>query len=59
MYIPSPSYLNTGDNSWQLTAATFVGLMSVPGLAILYGGIVKKNGLSIPLLWFFTLFPLC
>ncbi|WP_028962870.1 ammonium transporter [Sulfobacillus thermosulfidooxidans] len=43
MYIPSPSYLNTGDNSWQLTAATFVGLQSVPGLAILYGGIVKKK----------------
>lgn len=43
MYIPNPAYLNTGDNSWQLTAATFVGLQSVPGLAILYGGIVKKK----------------
>lgn len=43
MYIPSPSYLNTGDNSWQLTAATFVGLQTVPGIALLYGGIVKKK----------------
>lgn len=43
MYIPDPRYLNPGDNSWQLTAATFVGLQSVPGLAILYGGIVKKK----------------
>ncbi|MCY0879386.1 MAG: ammonium transporter [Firmicutes bacterium] len=43
MLIPSPHYLNTGDNAWQLTAATFVGLQSVPGLAILYGGIVKKK----------------
>ena len=25
-----PSYLNPGDNAWQLTAATFVGLMSLP-----------------------------
>ncbi|NMP22963.1 ammonium transporter [Sulfobacillus harzensis] len=43
MLIPSPHYLNPGDNSWQLTAATFVGLQTVPGLAILYGGIVKKK----------------
>ncbi len=37
------AWLNTGDNSWQLTAATFVGLMSVPGLALLYGGLVPKK----------------
>ncbi len=43
MLIPDPRYLNPGDNSWQLTAATFVGLQTVPGLAILYGGIVKKK----------------
>jgi Amt family ammonium transporter len=35
--------LDTGSNSWQLTAATFVGLMSVPGLAVLYGGLVPKK----------------
>ncbi|HEY3926246.1 MAG TPA: ammonium transporter [Acidothermaceae bacterium] len=38
-----PSWLDTGSNSWQLTAATFVGLMSVPGLAVLYGGLVPKK----------------
>jgi ammonium transporter, Amt family len=38
-----PSWLDTGDNAWQLTAATFVGLMSVPGLALLYGGLVPKK----------------
>jgi Amt family ammonium transporter len=37
------SWLDTGDNAWQLTAATFVGLQSVPGLVVLYGGIVKKK----------------
>jgi Amt family ammonium transporter len=36
-------YLNTGDNAWQLTAATFVALMSVPGLALLFGGLVQKK----------------
>ncbi|MDQ1494173.1 MAG: ammonium transporter, Amt family [Actinomycetota bacterium] len=38
-----PSWLDTGSNSWQLTAATFVGLMSVPGLALLYGGLVPRK----------------
>ncbi|WP_297491148.1 ammonium transporter [Acidocella sp.] len=37
------SWLDTGDNAWQLTAATLVGIQSIPGLAILYGGAVKKK----------------
>jgi Amt family ammonium transporter len=43
MLLPSPHWLDTGDNAWQLAAATFVGLQSIPGLVILYGGIVKKK----------------
>lgn len=39
----SPEWLNKGDNAWQLTAATMVGLQSVPGLVILYGSMVKKK----------------
>ncbi|XP_026388193.1 ammonium transporter 3 member 1-like isoform X2 [Papaver somniferum] len=39
----SPDWLNKGDNAWQLTSATLVGLQSVPGLVILYGSIVKKK----------------
>jgi ammonium transporter, Amt family len=41
--VPSPQWLDTGNNAWQLAAATFVGLQSIPGLTILYGGIVKKK----------------
>jgi len=41
--VPYPSWLNAGDNSWQLTAATLVGLMSIPALAVLYGGLVQKK----------------
>src|SRR5271168_97774 len=41
--VPSPQWLDTGDNAWQLAAATFVGLQSIPGLTILYGGVVKKK----------------
>jgi ammonium transporter, Amt family len=43
MLVPSPKWLDTGSNAWQMAAATFVGLQSVPGLVILYGGIVKKK----------------
>uniref|UniRef100_J3M809 Ammonium transporter n=1 Tax=Oryza brachyantha TaxID=4533 RepID=J3M809_ORYBR len=38
-----PEWLNKGDNAWQLTAATLVGIQSMPGLVVLYGSIVKKK----------------
>ncbi|HWE59732.1 MAG TPA: ammonium transporter [Solirubrobacteraceae bacterium] len=36
-------WLNQGDTAWQVTAATLVGLMSVPGLVVLYGGVMQKR----------------
>lgn len=36
-------WLDTGNNAWQLTAATLVGLMSIPGLVVLYGGVMQKR----------------
>jgi Amt family ammonium transporter len=42
-YVPYPSWLNSGDNAWQITAATFVGLMSLPALAVLYASLVQKK----------------
>ncbi|TPX31768.1 hypothetical protein SmJEL517_g04974 [Synchytrium microbalum] len=36
-------WLDTGDQAWQLTAATLVGLQSVPGLMIMYGGLVPTK----------------
>ena len=41
--IPYPSWLVPADNTWQLVAATLVGLMSLPGIAVLYGGLVRKK----------------
>ncbi|KAI7730810.1 hypothetical protein M8C21_027741 [Ambrosia artemisiifolia] len=38
-----PLWLNKGDNGWQLTASTLVGLQSMPGLVVLYASIVKKK----------------
>src|SRR4051795_10787706 len=36
-------WLNEGANSWQLTAATLGGLMSIPRLVVLYGGVMQKS----------------
>jgi ammonium transporter, Amt family len=41
--IPYANWLSSGDNAWQMTAATLVGLMSIPALAVLYGGLVQKK----------------
>ena len=43
MWLPYPTWLSPGDNAWQMTAATLVGLMSVPGLVVLYGGVMQKR----------------
>jgi Amt family ammonium transporter len=41
--VEAPGWLSAGDNAWQITAATLVGLMSVPGLVVLYGGVMQKR----------------
>jgi len=41
--VPYPSWLNPADNTWQIVAATFVGLMSLPALAVLYASLVPKK----------------
>jgi Amt family ammonium transporter len=41
--VPAPSWLDSGHTAWQLVAGTLVGLMSVPGLAILYSGLMKRK----------------
>jgi Amt family ammonium transporter len=55
---PYPSWLSPGDNAWQLTAATLVGLMSLPGLAVLYGGLVQRKWAVNTMLMVFTAFCL-
>ena len=40
--------INKGDTSWMLTATALVVLMTIPGLALFYGGLVRsKNVLSV------------
>ncbi len=40
--------LDTGDTAWMLTSTALVLMMTIPGLALFYGGMVrKKNVLAI------------
>src|SRR5690606_41938477 len=43
---PTPT-LDTGDTAWMLTSTALVLMMTIPGLALFYGGLGrKKNVLS-------------
>ena len=47
--------LNSGDTAWMLTATALVLLMTIPGLALFYGGMVrKKNVLDVTMQSFAT-----
>jgi ammonium transporter, Amt family len=56
--VPYPSWLNAGDTSWQLTAATLVGLMSLPGIAVLYGCLVQRKWAVNTMLMAFSCFAM-
>ena len=47
--------VNKGDNAWMLTSSVLVLLMTIPGLALFYGGLVRtKNMLSVLMHVFYT-----
>ena len=49
------SGLNSGDVAWILTSSAIVLMMTIPGLSLFYGGLVRgKNVLSILMLCFVT-----
>jgi Amt family ammonium transporter len=44
---PAPPKIDTGDTAWVLVSTAMVLLMTAPGLALFYGGMVRtKNALS-------------
>ncbi|MEI6515672.1 MAG: ammonium transporter [bacterium] len=48
--------VNSGDTAWVLVSTAFVMLMTIPGLAFFYGGLVrKKNVLSVLMQCFFLM----
>jgi Amt family ammonium transporter len=47
--------INKGDNAWMMTATVLVLLMTIPGLALFYAGLVRpKNALSVLTHVFYT-----
>jgi Amt family ammonium transporter len=52
---PAAPTFNKGDNAWMLTSSVLVLLMTIPGLALFYGGLVRsKNVLSVLTHVFYT-----
>ena len=35
--------LNSGDTAWMITSSALVLMMTIPGLALFYGGMVRKK----------------
>ena len=47
-FVPTAEMVNKGDVAWMMVATAFVLMMSVPALALFYGGLVRaKNMLSV------------
>lgn len=40
---PAPLKIDTGDTAWMLVATALVMLMTIPGLALFYGGLSKRK----------------
>jgi Amt family ammonium transporter len=55
---PEPPKYNEGNIAWMLTATAFVLLMSVPGLALFYGGMVRQKNMLSTLTQTFAIFSL-
>jgi ammonium transporter, Amt family len=55
---PQAPVYNEGNVAWMLTATAFVLLMSVPGLALFYGGMVRQKNMLSTLTQTFAIFSL-
>lgn len=40
---PAPLKIDTGDTAWMIVATALVMLMTIPGLALFYGGLAKRK----------------
>jgi ammonium transporter, Amt family len=40
---PAPPKIDSGDTAWMLTSSALVLMMTIPGLALFYGGMVRKK----------------
>ncbi len=40
---PAPPTIDSGDTAWMIVATALVMLMTLPGLALFYGGLAKRK----------------
>jgi ammonium transporter, Amt family len=50
-----PPKIDSGDTAWMLASTALVLLMTVPGLALFYGGMVRKKNILATLMQSFTI----
>ncbi len=56
---PAPAPVpNKGDTAWMIVATALVILMTIPGLALFYGGLVRSKNMLSVLMQVFTIFCL-
>ncbi len=55
----APPAIDTGDTAWMLTSTALVLLMTVPGLALFYGGMVRKKNVLATVMQSFAITCLC
>ncbi|WP_018912668.1 ammonium transporter [Thiomonas sp. FB-6] len=49
------AFINSGDNAWMLTSTALVLMMTIPGLALFYGGMVRKKNVLATLMQSFAI----
>ena len=54
----APPVPNKGDTSWMIIATALVTLMTIPGLALFYGGLVRQKNMLSVLMQTFVIFSL-
>ena len=53
--MPDPPKVDTGDTAWMLASTALVLLMTIPGLALFYGGMVRKKNILATLMQCFII----
>jgi Amt family ammonium transporter len=48
-----------GDTAWMIVSTLLVTLMTIPGLALFYGGLVRSKNMLSVLMQVFTIFSMC
>jgi ammonium transporter, Amt family len=56
--VAAPALPNKGDTSWMIVATALVTLMTIPGLALFYGGLVRQKNMLSVLMQTFVIFSL-